>query len=80
MLGGTAVEVTAPCLNQSDIIKCIFDGISVDGIYLDESSALCITPFLPRVGRLSFRLTVEKTIGGESQTFSYGSSFTSGID
>ena len=74
MLGGTGVLVSGDRfhLEVQDNISCIFDGISVVGIYVSELQALCISPTLERTGQLEFRLSVRGSI-----TFSGETTFTS---
>ena len=61
--GGTAVIVTGPCFEESYNIICAFGGREVEGIYISEQQALCISPQLPSFGRLTFKLTLTSTTG-----------------
>ena len=60
MLGGTGVVVSGTQLfvNEDDDILCMFDGIEVRGVYVDEQKALCICPLLSQTGRLLFQISV----------------------
>lgn len=60
MLGGSGVVVTGDylALSEQDQIRCNFDSIEVDGVYVSQDKALCISPMLKRTGRLQFRLQV----------------------
>ncbi len=42
MLGGNGVLVNGPCLDESDLIKCVFDDQESpeDGIYIADTLAL----------------------------------------
>ena len=48
--------VTGPCFEESYKIICTFGGREVEGIYISEQQALCISPQLPSFGRLTFKL------------------------
>lgn len=74
MLGGTGVVVSATqlAIGEDDEIQCVFDGIKVRGVYVNERQALCISPLLSRTGRLSFQIIVTG-----STIFSGESTFTS---
>ena len=63
VLGGTAVLVSGPCLQEDDNIACIFDGEEVEGSYLSEMLAVCITPPFSSIGRVTFQLIVEGSDG-----------------
>ncbi len=74
MLGGNGVLVNGPCLDESDLIKCVFDDQESpeDGIYIADTLALCIVPVLPKNGYIPFQLSVEGiagTIPTHSSTF-----------
>ena len=60
MLGGTGVVVSGThfLISEDDDIQCIFDGIEVKGVYIDEQEVLCICPLLSRTGRLLFQISV----------------------
>lgn len=60
MLGGAGVIVSGDGLSvvEEDEITCIFDGIRVIGIYVNDVQVLCIAPMLERTGRLEFQLSV----------------------
>ena len=63
VLGGTAVEVEGPCLNETDVITCTFDGTLVPGAYVSEFRAICVSPALRDHGRRRFTLTVNRVDG-----------------
>lgn len=60
MLGGTAVRVSGPCLEETDLINCTFGGISTPGLYISNMEALCVSPQLAVPGAVTFQLTVER--------------------
>ena len=74
MLGGTGVMVSGTqfSVKEEDDILCIFDGVGVKGVYVDEKKALCITPLLSQTGRLPFQILING-----STSFSGESVFTS---
>lgn len=76
MLGGTAVRVTGPCLDETDVIICTFDVIEVAGVYMDEMSLLCVSPILSKVGEVNLELKVINAVN--SKRLTYTSSFYSG--
>ena len=49
LLGGTAVHISGPCFDQSDVIKCTFDREDVDGIVLNNLTAMCVSPAFKEV-------------------------------
>lgn len=74
MLGGTDVAVSGTqfMIREDDDIRCIFGGIEVRGVYVNEREALCISPLLSQTGRLPFQILVSGSI-----SFSGESTFTS---
>ena len=58
MLGGTPVRVAGLCLQATDEITCTFDGVEVEGVYMSEMIAMCISPQLTSIGRISFQMIV----------------------
>ena len=74
MLGGTGVMVSGTqfSVKEDDDILCIFDGVGVRGVYVDEMKALCISPLLSQTGRLPFQILING-----STSFSGESVFTS---
>ncbi len=63
--------MNGPCLDESDLIKCVFDQESPD--YIADTLALCIVPVLPMSGNIPFQLSVERT---EGMISTYSSTFT----
>lgn len=68
MLGGAGVVASGDGLtvSQTDVIMCMFDGISVRGIYISPRRVLCVSPLLERTGKLQFMLNISGANGGES--------------
>ena len=64
-LGGTAVRVAGACLDQRDSITCIFADTEVEGIFINERLALCVSPQIPLFGRVPFELIVRDSFGLE---------------
>ena len=58
MLGGTAVFVSGPCLEETDEITCVFGDRSVTGIYINQMLSLCVSPTISVTGRVRFQLIV----------------------
>lgn len=47
MLGGTVVNITGPCFNPNDQIRCKFDVADiVTGYVVDRNRAICVQPQL----------------------------------
>ena len=64
VLGGTAVLITGPCLEESDNITCVFDGIEVEGLFVSMMLALCVSPPLTEIGRRPLQLIVRDAADG----------------
>lgn len=63
VLGGTAVRVAGACLEATDTITCIFHDTEVEGIYVNERVAICVSPHIQQIGRVSFQLIVRNETG-----------------
>ncbi|VVC32247.1 Hypothetical protein CINCED_3A022608 [Cinara cedri] len=50
MLGGTIVNITGPCFEPGDKVRCKFDTEEVVGIVVSRNRAVCIQPFLMAEG------------------------------
>ncbi|XP_066998795.2 protein mesh isoform X2 [Anabrus simplex] len=46
MLGGTVVNITGPCFEKNEKIRCRFDTEDVEGIYVDTNRAICVQPMV----------------------------------
>ena len=80
-LGGTPVLINGLCLEQGSnqslsIIECTFDGQSVIGSYVDEATALCITPPMSTQGS---NVEVQITTLRSSGPVTASTTFTTGI-
>ena len=61
VLGGTPVRLTGPCLEEDDNIICRFNDITVEGIYINEDLALCVSPEVQIIGQIMLHLTVVRS-------------------
>ena len=62
-LGGTTVKISGACLEPTDKISCIFHDTEVEGFVISERVAACISPQIPRFGRVLFQLRVKNAAG-----------------
>ena len=50
-MGGTAVHLTGPCFDKTDILKCSFgDEKDINGFILDNRTAICVSPRFEDIG------------------------------
>lgn len=56
LLGGSIVNVTGPCFQPNDIVKCRFNAEEVNATIIDQHRAVCKQPFLKNKGNTSFEL------------------------
>ncbi len=75
VLGGTAVQVNGPCLEETDSITCVFDGQEVSGVFVTMLIAVCVSPPLSSIGSVPFQLIARSSNGeiraqGEGEFFS----------
>jgi len=59
MLGGTVVNITGPCFNESQKIKCRFENEIVMGTVIDKNRAICVQPFLKYEGYIRFYIAID---------------------
>lgn len=59
MLGGTVVNITGPCFNESQKIKCRFENEVVIGTVIDKNRAICVQPFLKYEGYIRFYIAID---------------------
>ena len=64
VLGGTAVLISGPCLEDTDNITCVFDGVEVEGLFVSSMVALCVSPPLTEIGRRPLQLIVRDAGNG----------------
>lgn len=58
MLGGTVVNITGPCFEPNDRVRCIFDMEEVIGTVIDTNRAICIQPSLQAEGYVRFEVAI----------------------
>ena len=44
LLGGESVVITGPMFQPDDEITCAFGEVVVDGVYVDQTRAVCVVP------------------------------------
>lgn len=59
MLGGTVVNITGPCFNESQKIKCRFENEVVMGTVINKNRAICVQPFLKYEGYIRFYIAID---------------------
>ena len=57
-LGGTAVYLTGPCFNKSDLITCSFEDEKEDVFVTNNHTAVCVSPRFEDIGWKSLTLTI----------------------
>ncbi|XP_012287244.1 protein mesh isoform X2 [Orussus abietinus] len=58
MLGGTVVNITGPCFDKNDKVRCRFDTEEVVGTVIDTNRAICIQPFVQAEGYIRFAVAI----------------------
>lgn len=58
MLGGTVVNITGPCFEPNDKVRCRFDTEEVYGTVIDKNRAICIQPYLLVEGYVTFAIAI----------------------
>ena len=74
VLGGTLVQVFGPCFDEfsNSNITCLFGGIKVPGIYVNEKTIVCVSPASTTYGRVDFALNISNaTTVFKKATFYY---------
>ena len=64
--------MSGPAFNTTDSVSCVFDGVAVDGVVLDNENALCTTPRLPRTGKIPVRLMLNNVVREHEAAFYSG--------
>ena len=59
MLGGTVVNITGPCFEKTDKIRCRFDTEEVVGTVIDRNRAICVQPFVKAEGYIRFAIAID---------------------
>ena len=80
-LGGSPIQVTGSKdsnikFQDDDIISCIFDSEDVQGVYVDENTALCVSPRLNNTGKVLFQLIIQSNEPSE-YTYTYEADYNS---
>ncbi|KAK2579800.1 hypothetical protein KPH14_008682 [Odynerus spinipes] len=58
MLGGTVVNITGPCFNENEKVRCLFDTVSVIGHVVDRNRAICVQPYVQAEGYVRFEVAI----------------------
>ena len=67
--GGTIVKVSGPTFTETDDIVCMFDDVEVDGVYIEQQKAVCVTPQLFQTTGVSFKVKINDLIYEYSTVF-----------
>ena len=59
-LGGTPVIIRGPCFAPGDIIGCNFNSTGVLGKYVNNETALCVTPTVNVVGSTDVSVRIRR--------------------
>lgn len=60
LLGGDSIVVSGLSLREDDEIFCGFDKTEVEGIYLSETQALCVTPSVEKETYVDFKAIIRR--------------------
>lgn len=66
VLGGTPIRLIGPCFEADDNITCRFNDIVVEGKYINEDTALCVSPEIQIISQVMVHLTVVRNTGTTS--------------
>ncbi|XP_054014766.1 protein mesh isoform X1 [Hylaeus anthracinus] len=66
MLGGTIVNITGPCFNETQKIRCMFETVWVIGTVIDRNRAICVQPFVKAQGYIRFAISI-----GDSKSYDW---------
>ncbi|XP_008548218.1 protein mesh isoform X3 [Microplitis demolitor] len=58
MLGGTVVNITGPCFEKTDKVRCLFDTVDVMGTVIDVNRAICVQPYVQAEGYIRFAVAI----------------------
>ena len=76
VLGGTPIRLLGPCFEEDDNITCQFNDIVVEGKYINEDTALCVSPEIQIISQVMLQLTIVRNTGTTSYsgqaTFHFG--------
>ncbi len=59
--GGTPVIVTGVAIQEQDSLYCLFGESPVEGVYIDSTTFLCVSPRLSRPGLVTVRVVLNGT-------------------
>ena len=68
VLGGTPIRLLGPCFEDADNITCQSNDVAVEGKYINEDLALCVSPEIDRVGQVMLHLTIVRSTGTTGYT------------
>jgi hypothetical protein len=60
LLGGDSILIGGLSLLEDDEITCVLDQTEVEGIYINETQALCISPPAKEESFVNFKITVRR--------------------
>lgn len=58
LLGGDCVAVSGLSVREDDQITCKFGKTAVDGLYINEDQAVCVTPPARKESLVEFRINI----------------------
>ena len=74
LLGGESVLVTGISIDENDQITCKFGENVVDGLYVSEDKALCVSPPAKKESTVAFVIEItrsgQKSMGGSIYRYS----------
>ena len=56
------ILVSGPTFKEVDVIHCMFDGIEVEGVYISEEYATCVSPRMYQTIEVPFMLKINNSI------------------
>lgn len=59
-MGGECVTITGISYQEGDIITCKFGKTSVEGLYINDTRVLCVTPPAREESVVEFKLEVRR--------------------
>ena len=60
LLGGDNIVVSGLALREDDEIFCSFDKTEVDGLYINGTQAVCVTPSVEEESYVDFKVIVRR--------------------
>lgn len=68
LLGGDGIVVSDLELQVDDEIFCTFGEHTVDGLYINENQALCVSPRAKQEGTVKLKIEAQR-VGSDGQKF-----------